>query len=89
MKGEIENKNHLNKMRKKIKTMRTKLVKIIYHKFRLKDKIKNKLNFYKKTKKRITNQNNEDQIEKYNTINLNWRMKLKINKILQKDQGKK
>jgi hypothetical protein len=69
--------------------MRTKLVKIIYHKFRLKDKIKNKLNFYKKAKKRIRNQNNEDQFEKYNTINLNWRMKLKTNKILQKDQGKK
>jgi hypothetical protein len=53
---------------KNIKRMRTKLIKIIYHKFGLKDKIKNKLNFYKKAKKK---KNNEDQIEKHNTINLN------------------
>jgi hypothetical protein len=51
--------------------MRTKLIKIIYHKFGLKDKIENKLNFYKKAKKKNKNQNNEDQIEKHNTINLN------------------
>jgi len=31
--------------------MRTKLIKIIYHKFGLKDEIENKLNFDKKTKK--------------------------------------
>jgi hypothetical protein len=37
---------------KNIKRMRTKLIKIIYHKFGLKDKIKNKLNFYKKAKKK-------------------------------------
>jgi hypothetical protein len=31
--------------------MRTKLIKIIYHKFELKDEIENKLNFDKKAKK--------------------------------------
>jgi len=36
----------------------------------LKDEIKNNNKFYKRTKKKIINQNNEDQIEKYNTINL-------------------
>jgi hypothetical protein len=44
---------------KKIKTM-----------LQLKDEIKNNNKFYKRTKKKIINQNNEDQIEKYNTINL-------------------
>jgi len=32
--------------------MRTKLVKIIYHKFGPKDEIENKLNFYKRAKKK-------------------------------------
>ena len=41
MKGEIENKNQFSK-REKIKRMRTKLVKIIYHQFRFKDEIKKK-----------------------------------------------
>jgi hypothetical protein len=31
-------------------------------------------------KKKIKNQNNEDQIEKHNTKNFNWMMKLKTNK---------
>jgi hypothetical protein len=34
-----------------------------------------KNNFYKRTKKKkIQNQNNEDQIDKHNTINLNSRI---------------
>jgi len=41
LKGEIENKNNFHK-KEKIKNMRTKLVKIIYHKFGLNDEIKNK-----------------------------------------------
>jgi hypothetical protein len=36
----------------------------------LKAEIKNNNKFYKRTKKKIINQNNKDQIEKYNTINL-------------------
>jgi len=32
--------------------MRIKLVKIIYHKFGLNDEIENKLNFYKRAKKK-------------------------------------
>jgi hypothetical protein len=31
------------------------------------------------------NQNNKDQVEKYNTINLNWMIKLKTNKIFTKE----
>jgi hypothetical protein len=42
--------------------MRTRLVKIIQHKFGFKDEIK-KINFYRRAKK-IRNQNNEDKIEK-------------------------
>jgi hypothetical protein len=41
LKGKIEKKNNLNK-RKKIKIMRTKFVKIICHKFKLKYEIENK-----------------------------------------------
>jgi hypothetical protein len=39
-------------------------------------------NFYKRAKKEIRNLNNEDQIEKYNTFNLDWMMILKNNKTL-------
>jgi hypothetical protein len=40
--GEIEKKNNFNKIKKiKIKIMRTKLEKIIYYKFILKNKIEN------------------------------------------------
>ena len=74
MKGDIEK-------RKRKKRMRTKLVKVIHHKFGSDDEIENKLKFYKKTKKKIKNENNEDQIGKHNTINLDWRRKLKIKKI--------
>jgi hypothetical protein len=35
-------------------------------------------------KRKIRNKNNKDQIEKYNVINLNWRMKLKNNKTFTK-----
>jgi hypothetical protein len=41
------------------------------------------------TKKKIRNQNNEVQIRKYNTINLNWMMKLKTNKTFIKGLRKK
>jgi hypothetical protein len=43
--------------------MRTRLVKIIQHKFGFKDEIK-KINFYRRAKKKIRNQNNEDKIKK-------------------------
>jgi hypothetical protein len=36
----------------------------------LNGEIKNNNKFYKRTKKKIINQNNKDQIDKYNTINL-------------------
>jgi hypothetical protein len=55
----------------------------------LKDEIEKNNNFYKKTKKKIRNKNNEDQIKKYSTINLNWIMKLKINKAFTKKPMKK
>jgi len=74
---------------KRKKRMSTKLIKIIYHKFGLNDEIKNKLNVYKRAKKKIRNQNNIDQIEKYNTINLDRKIKLKINKTFTKGLRKK
>ena len=52
--------------------------------FWLNDEIKNINKFYKMAKRKIRNKNNKDQIEKYNVINLNWRMKLKNNKIFTK-----
>jgi hypothetical protein len=45
-------KNNFNK-RKKIKRTRTKLVKIIYHKFGLKNKIEKKKNFTKRLRKKL------------------------------------
>jgi hypothetical protein len=57
--------------------------------FWLKGGIEKNNSFYKKTKKKIKNQNNKDQIEKHNTINLNWMMKLKTNKIFIKGLRKK
>ena len=56
--------------------------------FWLKGEIKKYNNFYKKTKKN-RNENNKDQIEKYNTINLYWMMKLKTNKTYVKRLRKK
>jgi hypothetical protein len=82
----LEGKIALTKIKKR---MRTKLIKIIYHKFRLNDEIKNKLNVYKRAKKKIRNQNNIDRIEKYNTINLDRKIKLKINKTFTKGLRKK
>jgi hypothetical protein len=41
---------------KKIKIMRTKLIKVRYHKFGLEDEIENKFKFYKKAKKKIKNE---------------------------------
>jgi hypothetical protein len=55
----------------------------------LNDEIKKNNNIYKRVDNKIKNQNIEDQIRKYSTINLDWRIKLKTNKILQKGQGKK
>jgi hypothetical protein len=52
-------KNNFNK-RKKNKSMRFKLVKIIYHKFELNDEI---------DKKKNRNQKNKNQIEKKNMTN--------------------
>jgi hypothetical protein len=55
----------------------------------LKNEIENNNNFYKGIKKKIRNQNNEDQVEKHNTINLNWEIKLKTNKTFTKESRKK
>ena len=53
------------------------------------DEIKSKLNFYIRAKKKNINQNDKDQIEKYNTINLNRMMKLKTDKTFIKEPMKK
>jgi hypothetical protein len=42
-------------------------------------KLKRIINFIKKQRKKIKNQNN-DQIEKYSTINLNLKIKMKTTK---------
>jgi hypothetical protein len=55
----------------------------------LNDEIKSKLNFYIRAKKKNINQNDKDQIEKYNTINLNRMMKLKTDKTFIKEPMKK
>jgi hypothetical protein len=61
-------------------------------------KLKRKINLIKWPKKKIKrmrmeliksqeknrNQNNEDQIGKHNTINLDWRMRMKTNKTFTK-----
>jgi len=47
-------------------------------------KLKKIITLTKNIKKKIRNQNNKDKIEKHNTINLNWKMKLKTNKIYTK-----
>jgi DNA-binding transcriptional regulator PaaX len=57
--------------------------------FWLDGEIEKNNNFYKRTNKKIKNQNNKDQIGKHNTINLNWRMKLKTNKTYTKETRKK
>jgi len=52
-------------------------------------KLKRIITFNKGSRKKIKNQNNEDQIRKHNTINLNWNMKLKTNKTFTKRPKKK
>ena len=68
--------------------MRTRLIKNIYT-IKLNNKIENKLNFYKITKRKNRNENNNDQIRKYNTIYLDCRIKLKTNKKFTKGPRKK
>jgi hypothetical protein len=51
-------------------------------------KLKTNKTFIKGSRKKIKNQNNEDQIEKNNIINLDWRMILKTNETFQKGQEK-
>ena len=46
--------------------MRIKIDIKIKISFWLKGEIENNINFYKRDKKKIRNQNNDDQIEKYN-----------------------
>jgi len=55
----------------------------------LKGKIKKNNNSYKRAKKKNKNQNNKDEIGKHDTMNLDWKMKLKTNKIFTKRQRKK
>jgi len=57
--------------------------------FWLKGKIEKNSNYYKRARKKNRNQNNEDQIKKYNSLNLNWMMKLKTNKTFTKWPRKK
>ena len=69
------------------KRMRIRLIK--QNTIKLNDEIKNKLNFYKRAKRKIRNENNKDQIRKYNTIYLDCRIKLKTNKKFIKGPRKK
>ena len=50
-------------------------------------KLKRIITFIKDQEK-IRNQNIENQIENHNTINVNWMIKLKNNKLLQKSHNK-
>jgi hypothetical protein len=70
--------------------MRSKLIKIIYHKFELKDEIENKLNFDKKAKKerKLEIKTKKIKLKKQNIINLDRMMKLKTNKTFTKRQRK-
>jgi hypothetical protein len=70
--------------------MRTKLIKIIYHKFELKDEVENKLNSDKKAKKekKLEIKTKKIKLKKQNTINLDRMMKLKTNKTFTKRQRK-
>jgi hypothetical protein len=52
-------------------------------------KLKGIITFTRWSRKKIKNQNNEDQIEKHNIINLDWMIKLKINKTFAKWTRKK
>jgi hypothetical protein len=52
-------------------------------------KLKRIITVYKRTKKKIRNENNKDQIRKCNTISFNWMMKLKTTKSFTKRLRKK
>jgi hypothetical protein len=52
-------------------------------------KLKRIITFTKESRKKIRNQNNNDQIKKHNTINLNWMIKLKTNRTFIKKPRKK
>jgi hypothetical protein len=69
------------------KRMRIRLIK--QNTIKLNDEIKNKLNFYKRAKRKIRNESNKDQIRKYSTIYLDCRIKLKTNKNFTKGPRKK
>jgi hypothetical protein len=51
-------------------------------------KLKTNKTLIKGSRKKIKNQNKEDQIEKNNIINLDWMMILKTNETFQKGQEK-
>jgi hypothetical protein len=55
----------------------------------LKGEIERIITFIKRSRKQLEIKKNKDQIEKYNTINLNWRLKLKTNKTFRKGPRKK
>jgi len=55
----------------------------------LKGEIEKNNNFSKGPRKKNRHQNNEDQIGKHTTINLDWMMKLKTNNTLTKGPRKK
>ena len=55
----------------------------------MKGAIEKNNNFYKKATKKTRNKKNKNQIEKHNTINLDWMMKLKTNKTFTKKSKKK
>jgi hypothetical protein len=55
----------------------------------LKGEIEKNIIFYNKIRKKNKNQNNKDQIEKRNTINMNWRMKLITTATFTKESRKK
>jgi len=52
-------------------------------------KLKRIITFTKQPRKKIRNQNNNDQIGKHNIINLDLRMKFKTNKSFTKESRKK
>lgn len=48
---------------------------------------KTKITLTKGSRKKVRNQKNEDQIKKYNTIIMNWRMKSKSNSYKRKKEN--
>jgi hypothetical protein len=51
--------------------------------------LKRIITFIEGPRKKIRNQNNEDQIKNHNTFNLNWMKKLKTNKTFSKEPRSK